>query len=72
MKKLEVLKVDVEIIKAKLFIFLAVASGSWVYAYKSQSMFSLVLWVVFTINAYGIFTNLTKLGDLQNNLKGVR
>ncbi len=69
MKELEVIKANVEVVKIKLLIFLAVASGSWVYAYKRQSIFSLVLWVAFAINAYGVFTN---LGELQNDIKGVR
>ncbi len=69
MNKLEIIKVDVEIVKSKLFTFLAVASGSWLYAYKSGELLSLILWVSFTINAFGVFINLTKLSKLQNDLK---
>ena len=44
MSEVEVIKVEVEIVKSKLFTFLAVASGSWVYALKiDDSLFKKVL-----------------------------
>ncbi len=58
MKELEIIKANVEVIKVKLLIFLAVASGSWVYAYKSDGLLSVLLSVSFAINAFGVFTNL--------------
>ena len=68
-KKIEVIKVNVEIVKIKLLIFLAIAIGSWVYAHKSQAILFAILWISFAINAFGVFTNLTRLGKLQNDLK---
>ena len=70
MKKIEILKVEVEIVKSKLLAFLAIAGSSWVYAYKGEEILSLLLWVSFTVNAFGVFINLTKLGKLQKSLKG--
>ncbi len=69
-KEIDIIKVEVEIVKSKLFTFLAIASGSWIYASKGGEVLSLLLWISFTINAFGVFTNLTKLGKLQNSLKG--
>ena len=71
MKKIEIIKVEVEIVKSKLLLFLAVASGSWVYALKfEESIFTVVLFFGFIIASYGIFSNVLRLGDLQKNLKG--
>ena len=70
MKKIEIIKVETDIVKAKILAFLAIAGGSWVYAYKGGEIFSILLWISFTINAFGVFINLTRLGKLQNNLKG--
>jgi len=65
----ERIKIDVEIVKAKLLTFLAIAGGSWVYAYKSETLLFGALWIAFTINAFGVFINLLKLGKLQTKLK---
>ncbi len=73
MNRVEVIKVEVEIIKSKLFTFLAIASGSLVYAFKiDDAIFSKVLYVSFAIASYGIFVNILKLSDLHNDLKGLR
>ncbi len=73
MNKVEVIKVEVEIIKSKLFTFLAIASGSWVYAFKiDDEIFSKVLYISFAIASYGVFVNILKLSDLHNDLKGLR
>ena len=70
MKRVEIIKVEVEIVESKLLAFLAISGDSWVYAYKGGEMLSLLLWIAFTVNAFGVFINLTKLGKLQNSLKG--
>ncbi len=67
--KLETVKINVEIVKTKLLTFLAIAGGSWVYAYKSEHFIFLILWISFAINAFGVFINLVKLGKLQTLVK---
>ena len=72
MNKVEIIRVNVEIVKSKLFLFLAIASGSWVYAFKLQGkVFTIALFFGFIIASYGIFSNILKLGDLQKELKGL-
>ena len=73
MSKVEVIRVEVEIVKSKLFTFLAVASGSWVYALKiDDSLFKKVLFICFAIASYGVFIGVLKLSDLHNELKGLK
>ena len=72
-KKIEVLKVEVEIIKSKLLAFLAVYSGSWIYAFKiDNSAFTTVLFISFIVASYGVFSNMLKLSDLHKELKGLK
>ena len=73
MKEIDIIKVEVEIIKAKLLTFLTIASGSWVYAFKvDDALFTKMLYISFMISCYGIFVNILKLSDLHNDLKGLR
>jgi hypothetical protein len=72
-KEIEIIKVEVEIIKSKLLTFLAIASGSWVYAFKvDDTVFTKVLYISFAIGSYGVFLNILKLSDLHNDLKGLK
>ena len=70
MRKIEILKVEVEIVKSKLLVFLAVSGGSWVYALKVDvTLFKIVLLLSFSIAGYGVVINMLKLTDLHNKLK---
>jgi hypothetical protein len=65
--------VNIEIVKSKLFTFLAISGGSWVYAFKiDDSLFQKVLFVAFAITSYGVFLNILKLSDLHAELKGLK
>ncbi len=71
--RVEIIKVEVEIVKSKLLTFLAIASGSWVYAFKiDNNIFANILFVSFAITSYGVFLNILKLGDLHSELKGLK
>ena len=73
MNKIEIIKVEVEIVKSKLLIFLAIASGSWVYAFKvDDGLFTKALYIAFTIASYGIVINILKLSGLHDELKGLK
>lgn len=64
MKELEVVGKEIEIYKIKLFLFVAISGGSWVYAFKLDGVaFKMVLFSVFAVISFGIFTNITKLSD---------
>ena len=70
MKKIELIKVEVEIVKSKLLVFLAVSGGSWVYAFKVDAvLFKIVLLFCFSIAGYGVVINMLRLTDLNNKLK---
>jgi hypothetical protein len=72
-KRVEIIKVEVEIVKSKLLTFLAISGGSWVYAFKiDNSIFTTVLFVSFIVSSYGVFANMLKLSDLHKELKGLR
>ena len=73
MKKTEIVKVEVEIVKSKLLVFLAVSGGSWVYAFKIDDIaFAAVLFISFIVASYGVFANMLKLSDLHKELKGLK
>jgi hypothetical protein len=73
MKEIDIIKVEVEIVKSKLLTFLALSSGSWVYALKiDDALFKKVLFVCFAIASYGVFIGVLKLSDLHNELKGLK
>jgi len=73
MKKIDIIKVEVEIVRAKLLIFLAIAGGSWVYAFRiDNGAFTTVLFISFIVASYGVFANMLKLSDLHKELKGLK
>jgi len=70
--RIEIIKVEVEIVKSKLLAFLAIASGSWIYAFRLEGkVFTVALFLGFIISSYGVFANILKLSDLQKELKGL-
>jgi hypothetical protein len=72
MNKVEILGKRIEIYKAKMLLFVAIAGGSWVYALKlSENFFAILLLLVFIVSAIGIFTNISKLSNLDKELKGL-
>ncbi|HIP02574.1 MAG TPA: hypothetical protein EYG75_03570 [Campylobacterales bacterium] len=73
MKELEVIGKEIEIYKIKLLLFMAIAGGSWVYAFKLDGLvFKMMLFSVFVLSSFGIFTNITKLSRAQEELKGFK
>ena len=73
MKKIDIIKVEVEIVKSKLLVFLAIAGGSWVYALKVDIvLFSMVLVICFSVAGYGVIINMLKFTYLHDELKGLK
>ena len=73
MKRLEIIGKEIEIYKIKLFLFMAIASGSWVYIFKLEEVvLKVILILVFFIASYAIFSNILKLIDLHFTLKGLK
>ena len=73
MKRLEIIGKEIEIYKIKLFLFMAIASGSWVYIFKLEEVvLKAILILLFFIASYAIFSNILKLIDLHLTLKGLK
>jgi len=51
-KEIDIIKVEVEIIRSKLFTFLAIASGSWVYAFKVDDTIFTITFLLMGVLAY--------------------
>ena len=64
------LKLKFDIIKTKLFVFMAIAGGSWIYTLKIENkLIEYSATLLFIITSYGIINNLTKLGDLEKRIE---
>jgi len=61
-----------EIIYKKIFVFVAVSGGSWMYGIKIDDYFGFVLWIVFVLSGIGIVFNLTKMGILYKELEDIK
>ena len=73
MRELEIIGKEVEIYKIKLLLFMAIASGSWVYIFKLEEVaLKVILILVFFVVSYAIFSNILKLIDLHIELKGLK
>jgi hypothetical protein len=72
-KEIDFIGKEIEIIKTKLLLFMAISGGSWVYIFKVDAIFlKFILLIVFFISSYGVFSNTLKLSDLHILLKGFR
>jgi len=73
MNKIDIIKVEVDIVKSKLLVFLAVSGGSWVYAIRTNEvLFKIFLFICFVVTSYGVFANILKLSDLDKELKELK
>ncbi len=72
-ENIEVIGKEIEILKTKLLLFMAISGGSWVYALKfSGVVFTVALFFVFVVSGFGVFSNLLKLSDVQKELQGLQ
>ena len=69
--KIDLLVKRAELIYKKLFIFLAIAGGSWIYGIRDteDSILRILVFLVFFLSALGIILNLLKFGEIQKKLK---
>lgn len=69
--KIDLLVKRAELIYKKLFIFLAIAGGSWIYGLKDteNALLRVVILGVFTLSTFAIILNLLKFGEIQKELK---
>jgi len=72
-EKIDIIGKEIEIYKVKMFLYTSVAGGSWIYALKFDKLsFIMMLWFVFLISSIGVFSNISKLNELQKELGGIR
>lgn len=60
-----------ELIYKKLFIFLVIAGGSWIYGVRDteDAALRILVFIVFFLSVFGIILNLLKFGEIQKQLK---
>ena len=70
-EKMDLLVKRAELIYKKMFIFLAIAGGSWVYGLRDaeETILRMAVLLIFGLSALGIILNLLKFGKIQNRLK---
>ena len=72
-KTIEVIGKKIEVYKVKLLFFMALASGSWVYILKFDTLLYVVMLLfVFLILAVGIFLNISKLSEVEKRLEEMK
>jgi preprotein translocase subunit SecG len=69
--KIDLMVKRAELIYKKLFIFLAIAGGSWIYGLKDteNTLLRILVFMVFFLTAFAIILNLLKFGEIQKELK---
>ncbi len=69
--KIDLLVKRAELIYKKLFIFLAIAGGSWIYGLKDteNTLLRILILAVFVLASFAIILNLLKFGEIQKKLK---
>jgi len=64
---------EIEVYKAKVFLFTAISGASWVYAFKFDgNTLKILLLTSFMVASFGVFSNVLKLSDVENELKGLK
>ena len=54
-----------EVVNKKIFVYLAIAGGSWIYGTKEIGLIGIFAFVLFIIVSLGVFINLKKLNRLE-------
>lgn len=61
-----------DIVYKKVFIFVAIAGGSWLYGIKMDGYLGFIIWFVFVLSTIGVVVNLTKMGTLYTELEDLK
>ncbi|MDQ7046196.1 MAG: hypothetical protein Q9M39_00625 [Sulfurovum sp.] len=71
--KIDLLVNRADLIYKKLFIFLAISGGSWVYGRKDKekTIVRIAVFFIFILSSFGIIVNLLKFGKIQKELEGI-
>ena len=71
--KIDIIGKKADIVSRKLIVYLAIAGGTWLYGIAPNKNVTIVILssVGFLFASVGIYTNILKLTELQNKLKGL-
>jgi len=70
--KVDIIAKQADIIYKKIFIFSAIAGGSWIYGIKTNGYLGVLLWIVFVLSVVGLVVNLTRQGTLYIELEEIK
>ncbi len=70
--KVDIIAKQADIIYKKIFIFSAIAGGSWIYGIKTSGYLGFIIWIVFILAVVGLVVNLTKQGTLYIELEEIK
>ena len=71
-EKVDIIAKQADIIYKKIFIFSAIAGGSWIYGIKTNGYLGFIVWIVFVLAAVGLVINLTRRGTLYMELEEIK
>ncbi len=71
-ERIDIIAKQAEIVYKKIFIFSAIAGGSWIYGIKTDDYLGFVIWFVFALSTMGVVINLTKQGTLYTELEEMK
>ncbi|HFU77882.1 MAG TPA: hypothetical protein ENK98_09090 [Epsilonproteobacteria bacterium] len=71
-EKVDIIAKQADIIYKKIFIFSAIAGGSWIYGIKTNGYLGIIIWIVFILSAIGLVVNLTRQGTLYIELEEIK
>ncbi len=70
--KADIIAKQSEVINKKIFIYLAIAGGSWIYGTKEIGLIGLFAFVLFMLVSVGVFVNLLKLTKIENEIEELK
>jgi len=61
-----------EVVNKKLFVYLAIAGGTWIYGIKESGFIGLFAFILFMVVSVGVFVNLLKLTKIENEIEELK
>ena len=71
-EKVDIIAKQADIIYKKIFIFSAIAGGSWIYGIKTNGYLGFIIWIVFVLAVVGLVINLIRQGTLYMELEEIK
>ena len=68
----DIVSKQADIVYKKVFIFSAVAGGTWIYGIKTGGYLGLIILIVFLFSVLGVVVNLSKQGKLYKELEEMK